>query len=284
MSKSRPCPDCGNNFIMSEERCPHCGRPGLYPNVYAAGDADEVAALENRYETAKREAEARGAAPAVEHFETNVANARAVIGRPDGEVQRLITSDNQLYATYYKLVGSGIRLPGEEKWDTLRRVADDALFAGYKEHIRFAALSLDGVGPINYGDCFLVLRTDMIAHRASVFEENSVLFMAHHDIKMKDAHKLPRGFKATWDGRAKLCVAKLAARIDAATSPAAYSDLLLRQGSTTGEDDFVEVHIWGPMTIRTVEEVIPNPRLRRPPRAVNRANKERLKKFGVMVR
>jgi hypothetical protein len=283
MPKMRPCSDCGNEFIVSEERCPHCGRPGLYPNVYAAKEADEAKALQARYDSAKRDAAARGVASTVAGFEAEVAASRAVIARSDAEVQRLITSDNQLYATYYKLIGSGVRLPDDNKWDALRRVADDALFTGYKEHIRFAALTLDGIGTINYGDCFLVLRTNMIAHRASVFEENSVLFMDHHDIRMKDAHKLPRGYRANWEDRAKLSVAKLAAKIDEAAPPGAYSGLLLRQGPTSDEDDFVEVHIWGPMTIRTIEEVIPNPRLRRPPRALNRANKERLKKFGVKV-
>lgn len=284
MSQTRTCPECGNTFIISEERCPHCGRPALYPNVYAAGADDEVKALNERYEKAKRDAGARSAGAAVGNFEKAVAGGRAVIARPDAEMQRLVTSDHQLYATYYQLIDSGIRLPDGEKWDVLRSVADDALFAGFKEQIRFAALSLDGMGLANYGDCFMVLRTDMIAHRASLLEENSVLFMEHHDVKMKDAHKLPRGYRAAWEDRAKLCVAKLAANIDASTPPGAYSALLLRQGSTSEDDDFVEVHIWGPMTIRTVEEVIPNPRLKRPPRAVNKANKERLRKFGVAVR
>lgn len=284
MSNLRSCLVCGNTFILSEERCPHCGRPALYPNVFAAEVPEEVKALEERYEAAKREADARGALHTVERFEIDIANTRAVIARPDGEVQRLITNDNQIYATYYQLLGSGVKLPDSDKWNILRRGADEALFAGYREQIRFAALSRDGIGLLNYGDCFLVLRTSMIAHRTSVFEENAVIFMEHHDIKMKDAHELPRGYRATWQERAKLCVAKLAAKIDANTPTTAYSGLIIQQGSTSGDDDFVEAHIWGPMTIRTVEEVVVNPRSKRRPSAVNKANKARLKKFGVAVR
>ena len=54
----------------------------------------------------------------------------------------------------------------------MRVFADDALFPGYKEQIRFAALSLDGKGLSSYGECTLILRDHMIAHRASVLEGN----------------------------------------------------------------------------------------------------------------
>lgn len=285
MSKSRSCPDCSNDFIASAERCPHCGRPGLYPNVFAATGVEEVEALQRRYQLAKQEAAARGADSALSSFETEVSDTRAVIARPAGELQRLLTGDDQIYATFYQLLEAEVRLPGGEKWDTLRGVADKALFSGYEKHIRFAALSLDGVGLKNYGDCFIVLRTDMIAHRASVFEENSVLFMKHHGIKMSEAHDLPRGYRATWGNRAKLCVAKLVAKIDVSTAAGAYSNLLLQSGSASEEDEFVEVHIWGPMTIRTVEQVTLNPRTKRAARAItNRASRERLAKFGVIIR
>lgn len=285
MPTTRPCPDCGNDFVASADKCPHCGRPGHYPNVYAAEAADETAALQRRYQAAKDDAAARSATSAVESFEAAVGAARVVIARPEGELQRLITSDQQLYATYYQLLNSGVVHPTGDEWDLLRRLADEVLFTGYKEHVRFGALSLNGVGVLNYGDCFIVLRTDMIAHRSSVFEENSALFMEHHGVMASRAHKLPSGYRATWEQRARLCVAKLAAKIDAATRAGTYSSLLLRQGATSEEDDFVEVHIYGQMTIRTVEEVAFNPRLKRRPRQiVSKANKARLAKFGVRVR
>ena len=171
MSTSRSCSDCGNSFHLSQPQCPHCGRPGLYGNVYAAEVADEVNALERRYQSAKRDAVARGAETALGNFEAALSNSQAVIARPVSEVLRLSTSDNELYATYYQLLNSPIRLPTGEKWDVLRASADSALFPNYKEEIRFGALSLDGFGISNYGECFIILRTDMIAHRASVFEK-----------------------------------------------------------------------------------------------------------------
>ncbi|MCA1642908.1 MAG: hypothetical protein LC785_13385, partial [Acidobacteria bacterium] len=133
--------------------------------------------------------------------------------------------------------------------------------------------------------CFLVLRTEMIAHRASVFEENSVLFFSKYfKPDINEAIRLPRGYRATWEERATLCVAKLADRIDDATKPGAYSGILLRRGANPEDDDFVEVHVWGSMTIRTLERVTFNKPTSRTAREItNRANKQRMAKFGVTL-
>lgn len=282
MSTSRTCSACGNSFHLSQPQCPHCGRPGLYGNVYAAEIAEEVDALEKRYQLAKDDAATRGAETAVSSFEAALLNSQAVIARPVSELLRLATSDNELYATYYQLLNSSVRLPTGEKWDVLRASADSALFPNFKEEIRFGALSLNGLGVSNYGECFIVLRTGMIAHRASIFEENSVLWI--QEIKFKDAHDLPKGYRATWDNRGKICVAKLASKIDATTRSGQYSEILMRQGASTEEDDFVEVHIWGTMTIRTIERVTFNPRSKKAARIITgRANQEKLAKFGVAI-
>lgn len=280
MSQTRPCDHCGHGFHISRQLCPHCARPALYGNVFAAEDPDEVAALGRRYDEAKRAAGSRGAdvLRAVESFEAGISNTRAVIARSDGEVQRLSTSDNEIYASYYELIAAGVRVPSGNKWDSLRPSADPALFPYYADKIRFAALTLDGRGLPSYGGSFLVLRTDMIAHRTSVYEENSLLFFSKHFRPgLDDEPRLPRGYRAPWAERARLCVAKLADRIDGATPPGAYSGILLRPGPTSEDDDFVEVHVWGPMTIRTVEQIISNKPTRHTARKIkHRANKQRL--------
>jgi len=233
----------------------------LFPNVHAAEQAAERSALVKRYDSAFREATARKADRSLHSFETALADSRAVIARSASELLRLATSDNEIYSTYYGLLSAGIRLPSGSKWDVLRGVVDSALFPNYKEHIRFAALSLNGVGLSNYGEYSIALRSDMIAHRATVFHENSIVFMKHQGIKVAEVDKLPPGYRATWAERGKLCVAKLYGSIDASTPPDEYCTLLLRQGKTSAEDDFVEVHIWGLMTVRTIEQVtLTNPR------------------------
>lgn len=147
-------------------------------------------------------------------------------------------------------------MPDDDQWDALRRGTDEALFPGQKEKIRFAALTLDVVGVLNYGACQMTLRTPMIAHRASVFEENTAVFMEKNEIKLKDAPIAAIGYRAPWADRTKICVAKLADEITPATTPGMSPSVLVHQGATSADDRFVEVHVWGPMTMRSFEHVV----------------------------
>jgi hypothetical protein len=123
----------------------------------------------------------------------------------------------------------------------------------------------------------------MIAHRASVLDENSVLFMERHGVRVSRKPGVPKGYRATWSERAKLSAAKLAQRIDSATAPNRYSTLLLTQGASPEAHEFVEVHIFGPMTALTMAKVkVTNPKPG--PRAtIVRALKSKLARHGVSV-
>lgn len=280
---SRRCTACTHPFAGSAERCPHCGLPGLFPNVYAAEQPSEAHALKARYDAAVTEAAARNADAAVRAFEAAVQESRAVIARDVHEVTRLASSDREVYATYYGLVDAEVRIPEGSGWHVLRSAADEALFGGYKDRIRFAALTLDGRGLSNYGGCSMVLRTDMIAHRASVFEENSVLWMMRRGIRYRELDFLPAGYRATWQGRHQLAVAKLAGRIDENADPGAFPGLLLVNGRTREEDDCVEVHVYGALTVRTMERVTLTLPRRRRRQVLAKAAVDQLQKFGVEV-
>jgi hypothetical protein len=234
--------------------------------------AAERRALGRRYLSALRAATDRGAGEKVAQFEKATANSKAVMARPMRELDRLIASDQEMIPSYYGLLAGQVRLPHGNEWDGLRGTADEALFPGYKEHIRFAALSLDGQGLSSYGECFFVLRDRMIGHRASVYEENSAVSLKKH------GYEPPRGHRATWSERARLCVAKLADRIRPTTAPDQFSHLLMHPGRSSKEDCFVEVHVWGPMTIRTIGRILVRRQRRR---ASRKALRDRLKAFGV---
>lgn len=275
------CDHCSNVIPPSAERCSACALPGTFPNVRAAEQDAETQALETRYQGAIGDAAARGDEVRVREFETATSGSVAVIARSVNELVRLASSENELYATYYGLSDGGSRIPKGDKWDRLREVADSALFTGYREHIRFGALSLDGLGVVNWGPCSMVLKDKMIAHRACVFEENSVLFTKSHGVGIADADGLPAGYRARWCERAKLCVAKLGAEIKDDTKPDEFAGKLLVLGATTADDDFIEVHVWGPINIRTLERVVIQRRKRTPSKASIRALRVKLKKLGV---
>ncbi len=275
------CEDCQHEHPISSSRCPHCARPGLFPNVALAARDEERRAVERRYDGAIQDAQDRGVGETVRELESAATRSLAVIARSLQETMRLASKDNEVYATYHQLTEIEFRIPDGDRWHLLRKLTDLALFGDYMKEIRFAALSLDGLGLMSYGDYAWVLREDMISHRASVFEENSVIFMKRKDVRLAGASELPAGHRATWADRAKLCVAKLAPRIDGNTRPEALPELLLRQGSNPEKDEFVEVHVGGPMTVRTLERVIP----KRGPRrgVIGRALKAKLEQYGVEV-
>lgn len=273
------CEHCGHSFPISENRCPHCALPGLFPNVNQATIEKEQRALDQRYEDAVRDAEHRGCGAQVADFEAKAGESKAVIARSLAETLRLASRDLEVYATYHQLVEIEFRIPEGDKWDVLRNLTDDALFGKYKYEIRFAALSLDGRGLTRYSECIWILRDEMIAHRSSVFEENSVMFMEHHHIQLARADKLPLGYRATWSRRASLCVAKLSSRIENHSSLEDWGDLLLRQGSRPEEDEFVEIHIGGPMTVRAFERVLIEERAARS--EDGEALQEKLDRFNV---
>jgi hypothetical protein len=250
--------------------------------VRAASAPEEQEALNVRHEAALSNLSPE-AARVLGELEAAVGQSRAIIARSLVEAQRLANSDNELYATYYGLIEAGVRVPSGSKWDVLRAVTDEAIFAGYKKEIRFAALSLNGFGLSNYGECSLVLKDEMIAHRSSVFEENTVLWMEHLNVKVSAVDRLPKGFRATWQERGKLACAKLAGRITPETNPESFPHLLLSQGETSADDDFIEVHIWGPVSARTLECVNVTSVTRDGTLAILEALREKLGRLGIPV-
>src|SRR5215208_6385612 len=219
-----PCGSCGGPVPLEWVRCPHCALPGLFPNVRAA--REKAPELEERYRTAMSKAAARGCTANLKDFEAVAGTSHAVIARPIEDVMRLAGSDRQLYATFYELTQGESRLSFGDDWDRKRRIADEALFPGYKEKIRFAALSLDGSGVPEFGACSLSLREELIAHRASVFEDNSAVLLHQR------GYGEPPASRATWEERGKLCAAKAASEIGPNTGPSEFPGILLRRGAT----------------------------------------------------
>jgi hypothetical protein len=251
--------------------------------VVRAGLSAERQAVEGRYQDALKRAANRGCGAVVRQFEAAVANSQAMLARAFEEVDRLAKSDQELYATYYELrvmrLPSGSGLPDAPSWDELRQRVDMALFGENREKIRFAALALDGRGLRNYGNCRVILREEMTAHRTSVFEENSVLFMKNRRLEYWD--QIPHGFRAGWQERARICVAKLADKLTAAMQPADFPGILIQDGTGTGCDDFVEAHVFGTLTIRAFQKVFVTRKRRIPSEAKISALRHKLTAAGV---
>jgi len=274
------CASCGTPVPVASRNCPVCQTDVGFPNVRAAQETKERAALGERVEDARVSARARKCEAVLDDFSNAVLRSKAVTCRSLSTLLGLVSSDNALYNSFYRQIESGARLPEDSPWDRGRTAVDGTLFPNYHMDIVFAALSLDNRGLANFGKYTIVLKEDMIAHRATVFEENSFIFcQKKHHIVVGDS--IPPGYRALWLERARLAMAKLHSRLDAKTSPDIYSQILMKQGHDPAEDDFIEVHIFGPIHRRAIERVIGPKPIGREERALWQSLKRKLDEVGV---
>jgi hypothetical protein len=270
---TRDCKYCTFSMPISADRCPHCARPSLFPNVEMASDSAELAALEARYAAARTRAAASGTASITAEFERETGmRSRVAISRDSSEVYRLACGDDQLYTTFYRLTQAGVRLPTDSKWDSDRLSADNKLFPYYHGEVRSGALTLDNAGLLHYGDCHLIMKTTMVDFRTTVFTENTAAFAAKNSV-------IPPGHRATWENRGRLAVAKLAPTLTPLTTTADLPAILKKDRTSTSDDSFVEAHLYGSMSIRTVEQV--GISLARKPAVRLKALREKLNKLGI---
>lgn len=225
-----------------------------YPNVTFAQGSDERDSLEKRYQTAMEDAAARGCQAIVLAFEEALAQSQAVMGTKLEKLMPVVRGDRDVVATFHEV--SRLRfsrtVPIGPDWDVVRPIAETILLGSVKliDRLHYAALSLDGRSLPNYGDVTIQFREHTIAHRASLFDDNSGVYVYRNGINF------PKGSRVAWPGRAKLCVAKLAAKIDAATHTEDFPNILLKSGATALDDELVEVHIFGSMTFATFQRVV----------------------------
>lgn len=256
-------PDCGHDMPVSMQHCPHCGRPRRFPNVDVSRIPREAEALQRRYDAARVKAAKRGAEPKLAAFEAFVEQAKPVLVCAFSEIRRLAVADNELAATFYAKGATnlfkGSHVLQGPKWDTIRPAAESAMFGDHnKKEIHFAALSPDDEGLSNYGDCSVTIRVPLVAHRTSALEENMLVFFKTRCEDYWRTERLPVGYRSDWACRAKLAVAKLSDRVESTTPETDFAGLLLTRGATSADDQFIELHIFGMMTIRTFEKIVIN--------------------------
>jgi hypothetical protein len=254
------CPKCGLRVPPHARFCPVDQTDVGFPNVRAAETPEEVNALDTRCGAAAQDAQSRSCLPVLEDFRRAVLSSKAVICRSLNALQALVSGDSALYSTFYQQVRSEARIPEDNLWDKARGAVDATLFPNYEENIRFGMLSLNDHGLTTYGAYVIVLREALIASRSTVFECNSVVFFQKmDDTKVGDA--APLGYRAVWARRDRLAMAKHYGQIGPATAASDYSSILVKPGPTPQDEEFIEVHIYGPIHRRAIEKVVgPPPR------------------------
>lgn len=250
------CAKCKSPYAESHRYCPGCNTDVGFPNVRNAVKPEEREALNQRCFDAEISSKSRKCDAILIDFWQNVKNSKAVLNRSLSLVSSL-TSEGVLYKTFYKSVRSEGRLPEENRYDKGRSSVDSTLFPLYHEEMSFAALSLDKSGLKRYGPFTIILKEEVIQHRATVFEENSWDFCQRH--KIVAGNPIPPGYRAIWQNRNYLAAAKLHSEVHKSTPRTDFPKILLNQ--TGGADNFIEVHIYGPFNRHGIEKVVgPKPK------------------------
>ncbi len=275
------CRRCSKPVPDEKRECQACGEDNGYPNVRLAQRADELAALQRRLGDAEASAAARRCRDVLDRFGVAVLGSRAVVSRSLATVQDLIGSDRRTYTSYQRQLAYGARVAEDNEFDRIRTQVEAALFPNFHQDMLFGFLSLGGVSLTGYGAYAMVLKENMIAHRATVFEENRIRWAKKLRLVLTDP--IPSGYRATWPRRDALAKAKLHSEIDRVTPEAKFPTILVHDRGGTGNSDFIEVHIFGPLNRYTIEKLIgPIPKTRED-RLIWRRLERELKTLGISV-
>lgn len=237
------CPNCKNRVQINFEKCPSCFVFLWYPNVKKAKLPEHKDALEKRYWDALDRCTVSGAENKAKEFEAEMKNSFAVITMDESLFLQFLRKDNKLYTNHtIQLENSEISLKKPEQEEE-RSSVEAKLFSRYARKIRYVALSLDGIGLSYYGKVTVKLKSTYISHRASLIEDDSMVFMDKHKVFISG--KIPEGYIVEWGDREKLAVAKLADKISEKTRKEDFPKILLEDRGGNFNDRFIEVHIYG---------------------------------------
>lgn len=281
MADPLPVHDCGTEIPYASTLCAYCGLPTGIPNVRAANLPSEIAALQQRVRDAQISCAARKCADELEAFGNAVAHSKAVMSLGVLPLLNIVESGNLQFTTYYKMVGADARIPNNEH-DNMRVTLDSSVNPHeVHRHITYSALSLNNLGVAWYGVCSVTFSEESVSARSSVFQENPHTFFDNHGIA---AHKpVPPGYRAPWNRRSELAIAKLHARIEPGMSDKNFPDVLMEQGSTSDDSDFIEVHTYMALHARAIEKVTLVQKPRPGDAQIWKRLKKRLANSGVEV-
>lgn len=244
---------CNETLPQHVRYCPACGSDVGFPNVRMAEKHCEVQALELRVAKARQSAAAANYSASLENFGEAIKRSSAVIGRPLRKIIDLVEDPNRPYTSFHNELNSGARIPEDNIFDKTRTQFENALFPNFYKDILFAALTLDGRWHEWFGKHALILKDQMISHRATVFEENPFVFANRHSIKLTE--NFPEGYRCTWERRGELAIAKLYQKLDKSTKFEEYANVILPDDGENAEKDYIEVHIFGSFNRNAIQKI-----------------------------
>ncbi|MEN9866578.1 MAG: hypothetical protein RL748_2168, partial [Pseudomonadota bacterium] len=161
------------------ERCPCCGASHGLPNIRQA--SREATHLEQRFRAALNDCDVRNSGQVARDFMQHILDeSRAVINDNALFFRQFFNGNRPLYNTYAMQTEAQVRTAADFANDSQRRMVEAEVFGTLGSRIRYAALSLDGIGLRSYGSCSMVLRQQLCSNLATLTEENTFELVKHH--------------------------------------------------------------------------------------------------------
>ena len=247
------CPKCGTSVSEIERYCTTCRYDLGAPNVRESGSPVERHALKERASEARERARSDKRLPEFKNFSEALKRySGVVVTLPAAVARNLVFDPRAIYTGYEVPVEAGVRRPASLDHDRHRRAVGGLLFGSYDGKIRYGALSLTHSGLPTYGEICCHLRSVAIQDRTSFLESNSYTFVEEHSLR--PGMPIPPGYRAVWDNRHELALAKLGGLLGKAQGIAAWQDLLVSSdGKDRNKDDFIEAHIYDSFDIGAID-------------------------------
>ncbi len=246
---SGKCRDCDEGVQINEIFCPHCWRFDDFPNVKLARAKRQ--ALFDRESDARNDAFARRAVSELIWLEQLSDQAVVVVGMGVGVLWSMLKDRRMLYLNYERAMNAQYRRPASPENSAQRAMGASAVGGPeISTHAIYAAVSSNGFGPVSYGPIGVTLKLPMIAHRVSLLEENSYSF------RQKYLDNEPPGYRAVWQDRTLLTVAKLARLLYPGATETDLRRMILASNGSRPTDVFMEAHIYGTFTHRAFARVV----------------------------
>ena len=250
------CSTCGASLSAMLRYCPTCRTDAGAPNVRACKTKENLKALLSRYSDAELLANKKGLSTEFDNLKEAVKlKSGVVVTMTASTARKLFEDPNALYDNYNQLVGANARKPADPDNDRHRCSVGGLLFGSYANNIVYGALSLTEKGLPTYGDVHCRLRAITIDKRTSFLETNSYNFIADHHIAPGD--NLPCGYRADWENRHMLVLAKLLDSLSSGQTEDEWQSIIIKSDSyNRDKDDFIEAHIYENFDRNAIESMV----------------------------
>lgn len=238
--------------------------------------------MEERFKAASVSAIVRGTTIEFGAFVTEVGkHSRAVMNRSLGPLSNWVEGVTPLFLSFHCQVDIMGRYPNETKYDQQRTAAEAVINPFCYDKISYAGLTLDDIGLVNYGPYSVILKEMSIEDRSSVFEQSPFEFNLKHHIVAGQIP--PVGYRSPWSERGKLAGTKLQHKLQRGMQLSHFPAVLMEQRGGDPDCDYVEVHIYGPISRVSIEKVVGPKPAKRADTVLWRRTAQALEKLGAVV-